>query len=112
MNTGTEKQLRDKALVFYTCAERLRFLRKYGNISTEGKTMRFKPVHENYNVRDLTASIEFYGTALGLQEVRRINADDGYFTNWKKGKSPDILTLILLADYLDVTIDHLAGRDC
>lgn len=23
--------------------------------------MRFKPVHENYNVRDLTASIEFYG---------------------------------------------------
>ena len=39
--------------------------------------MRFKPVHENYNVRDLTASIEFYGKALGLQEVRRINADDG-----------------------------------
>ena len=41
--------------------------------------MRFKPVHENYNVRDLTASIEFYGKALGLQEVRRINADDGSF---------------------------------
>ena len=26
--------------------------------------MRFKPVHENYNIRDLTASIEFYGKAL------------------------------------------------
>ena len=35
----------------------------------------------------------------------------GYFTNWKKGKSPNILTLIMLADYLDVTIDYLVGRE-
>lgn len=41
--------------------------------------MKFKPVHENYNVRDLDRSIEFYGKALGLKETRRINAEDGSF---------------------------------
>lgn len=41
--------------------------------------MKFKPVHENYNVKDLDKSIEFYGKALGLKEVRRINAEDGSF---------------------------------
>lgn len=41
--------------------------------------MKFKPVHENYNVRDLERSIEFYGKALGLKETRRINAEDGSF---------------------------------
>lgn len=34
-----------------------------------------------------------------------------YFTNWKEGKSPNLLTLIVLADYFDVTIDYLVGRD-
>lgn len=43
--------------------------------------------------------------------VKDLPVYDGYFTNWKKGKSPNILTLILLADYLDVTIDYLVGRD-
>ncbi len=41
--------------------------------------MKFRPVHENYNVADLARSIEFYGKALGLKEVRRINSDDGSF---------------------------------
>ena len=41
--------------------------------------MRFRPIHENYNVRDLERSIRFYGDALGLKEVRRINAEDGSF---------------------------------
>lgn len=41
--------------------------------------MRFKPVHENYNVADLVRSIDFYGKALGLKEVSRINAQDGSF---------------------------------
>lgn len=36
---------------------------------------------------------------------------DGYFTQWKKGSSPHILTLVTLADYLGVTIDHLVGRE-
>ncbi len=41
--------------------------------------MRFRPIHENYNVRDIERSIRFYGDALGLKEVRRINAEDGSF---------------------------------
>lgn len=42
--------------------------------------MKFTMVHENYNVCDLDASIEFYGRALGLRELRRHNAADGSFT--------------------------------
>lgn len=41
--------------------------------------MKFRPVHENYNVKDLERSIRFYGEALGLKEARRINAADGSF---------------------------------
>ncbi len=43
--------------------------------------------------------------------VKDLPIYDGYFTNWKKGMSPNILTLILLADYLEVSIDYLIGRD-
>lgn len=41
--------------------------------------MTFKMIHENYNVSDLQASLEFYEKALGLTEVRRKTADDGSF---------------------------------
>ncbi len=41
--------------------------------------MKFKMIHENYNVRDLDASLAFYGKALGLREVRRKEAPDGSF---------------------------------
>ncbi len=37
--------------------------------------MKFKMVHENYNVSDLAKSIAFYKKALGLHEARRINGD-------------------------------------
>ena len=37
--------------------------------------MKFKMVHENYNVADLNKSIAFYEKALGLHEVRRKNGD-------------------------------------
>ncbi len=37
--------------------------------------MKFKMVHENYNVADLDRSIAFYEKALGLHEVRRKNGD-------------------------------------
>lgn len=33
--------------------------------------MQFKMIHENYNVRDLAASLAFYEKALGLHEKRR-----------------------------------------
>ncbi|NLH38632.1 MAG: lactoylglutathione lyase [Elusimicrobia bacterium] len=41
--------------------------------------MKFKFAHNNINVLDLSKSIEFYDKALGLKEVRRINAKDGSF---------------------------------
>jgi lactoylglutathione lyase len=37
--------------------------------------MKFKMVHENYNVSNLEKSLEFYEKALGLKEVRRKNGD-------------------------------------
>ena len=41
--------------------------------------MNFKMIHENYNVSDLQASLDFYERALGLTEVRRKVAEDGSF---------------------------------
>ncbi|MFA5561412.1 MAG: VOC family protein [Eubacteriales bacterium] len=41
--------------------------------------MKFKMIHENYNVKDLDASLTFYKEALGLTEKRRRNAKDGSF---------------------------------
>ena len=41
--------------------------------------MKFKMVHENYNVQDLDNSIDFYAKALGLSEKRRKTASDGSF---------------------------------
>ena len=37
--------------------------------------MRFQMIHENYNVRDLDASLAFYARALGLTERRRRTTD-------------------------------------
>ena len=41
--------------------------------------MKFKMIHENYNVYDLEKSLLFYDKALGLKEKRRIEAKDGSF---------------------------------
>lgn len=41
--------------------------------------MTFQFAHNNINVFDLDASLEFYKKALGLQEVRRKEAEDGSF---------------------------------
>ncbi len=41
--------------------------------------MNFKMVHENFNVYDLQKSLDFYGQALGLREVRRKEAADGSY---------------------------------
>ncbi|MBE6895327.1 MAG: lactoylglutathione lyase [Ruminococcaceae bacterium] len=37
--------------------------------------MKFRMVHENYNVANLEKSIAFYEKAVGLSEVRRKNGD-------------------------------------
>lgn len=41
--------------------------------------MKFKMIHENYNVLDLKRTMDFYEKALGLKEVRRKEASDGSF---------------------------------
>ncbi len=41
--------------------------------------MKFKMIHENYNVADLDRSLAFYEKALGLKELRRKTAQDGSF---------------------------------
>ncbi len=41
--------------------------------------MKFKMIHENFNVTDLEKSMAFYEKALGLKEARRKTADDGSF---------------------------------
>ncbi len=41
--------------------------------------MKFKMIHENYNVADLDVSLAFYEKALGLKEIRRKTAEDGSF---------------------------------
>ncbi len=38
--------------------------------------MKFKMVHENYNVSNLEKSLQFYQKALGLTERRRIEKED------------------------------------
>lgn len=37
--------------------------------------MKFQMIHENYNVKDLAASLAFYEKALGLTERRRKTGD-------------------------------------
>ena len=41
--------------------------------------MKFKMIHENYNVTDLEKSLAFYDEAFDLKEVRRKTASDGSF---------------------------------
>ena len=41
--------------------------------------MKFKMIHENFNVSDLDTSLAFYDKALGLHELRRKTAEDGSF---------------------------------
>lgn len=41
--------------------------------------MKFKMIHENYNVADLDKSLKFYDEALGLKETKRKTAEDGSF---------------------------------
>ena len=41
--------------------------------------MKFKMIHENYNVLDLDRSLTFYEKALGLKEIHRIEPEDGSF---------------------------------
>lgn len=63
--------------------------------------MAFKFVHNNFNVRDLDKSLQFYQEALGLAETRRIRSEDGSFeiVYLGDGQSEHLLELTWLRDW-------------
>ena len=63
--------------------------------------MAFKFVHNNFNVRDLDKSLQFYQEALGLTETRRIRPEDGSFeiVYLGDGQSEHLLELTWLRDW-------------
>ncbi|MCL2860869.1 MAG: helix-turn-helix domain-containing protein [Firmicutes bacterium] len=48
-------------------------------------------------------------TAYRMRKESQITG--AYFNDWKKGADPLMPTLIAAADYLDVTLDYLVGRE-
>ena len=62
--------------------------------------MNFSFAHNNLNVLDLKKSLRFYKEALGLKEMRRMEAGDGSFTLvfLGDGKTPHQLELTCLRD--------------
>lgn len=63
--------------------------------------MEFTFAHNNFNVRDLEKSLDFYKEALGLEEVRRKEAADGSFiiVFLGDGQSKHLLELTWLRDW-------------
>lgn len=62
--------------------------------------MKFRMVHNNFNVLDLEKSLKFYADAFDMKEVRRINAKDGSFiiVYLEDGNSAHQLELTWLRD--------------
>jgi lactoylglutathione lyase len=62
--------------------------------------MKFQFAHNNINVLRLDKSLAFYKEALGLEEIRRINAPDGSFVLvfLGDGVTPHSLELTWLRD--------------
>ncbi|MCL1918835.1 MAG: VOC family protein [Peptococcaceae bacterium] len=61
--------------------------------------MKFRMVHNNINVSDLTASLEFYDQALGLKEIRRKNGDGFTIVYLGDGISQHFLELTELTSH-------------
>lgn len=63
--------------------------------------MQFRFAHNNFNVKDLDVSLEFYKKALDLKEVRRITPEDGSFiiVYLSDGMSEHNLELTWLRDW-------------
>ncbi|MCP1102487.1 lactoylglutathione lyase [Aequitasia blattaphilus] len=63
--------------------------------------MKFTFAHNNFNIMDLDKSLAFYKEALGLQEVRRKEAEDGSFilVYLGDGSSRHTLELTWLRDW-------------
>ena len=61
--------------------------------------MKFKMIHENYNVADLDVSLKFYAEALGLTERRRKTGDGFTIVYIGNGESDFELELTQLNDH-------------
>ena len=61
--------------------------------------MKFKMVHENYNVANLETSMAFYEKALGLHEVSRKNGDGFILVYMGNDESPFELELTWLEEH-------------
>ena len=61
--------------------------------------MKFKMIHENYNVSDLDRSIKFYNEALDLHEVRSTTTDDFIIVYLSNNVSDFELELTWLKDH-------------
>ena len=80
--------------------------------------MKFRMIHENFNVRDLDVSLAFYDKALGLHEIRRKTAEDGSFiiVYLANDETDFELELTWLREHVDAPYDlgeeefHLAFR--
>ena len=61
--------------------------------------MKFKMIHENYNVADLDKAMRFYEEALGLRELRRKTSDDYIIVFMGNNESEFELELTWLKDH-------------
>ena len=61
--------------------------------------MKFKMIHENYNVADLDRAMRFYEEALGLRERRRKTGDDYIIVFMGNDESEFELELTWLKDH-------------
>ena len=61
--------------------------------------MKFKMIHENYNVSDLERSMRFYEEALGLKEARRKVGDDFIIVYLSNDEADFELELTWLKDH-------------
>ena len=61
--------------------------------------MKFKMVHENYNVADLDKAMRFYEEALGLKELRRKTSDEHVIVYMGNDESDFELELTWLKDH-------------
>ena len=71
--------------------------------------MKFKMVHENYNVQGLQRSLDFYEAALGLKEKRRKTAADGSFIIVYVGNDETDTVVVDTEEVVEIAA-HVAGR--
>lgn len=88
----------------------------YLNCSIDFITGRSETIID-YTPNECPPFYEQFRKVLKEKSVSRYRMDkdtkikDSYFTQWKNGKEPHLLSLIEIANYLDISIDYLVGRE-